>query len=136
MMPIADIAMGAARGIVAPIARIFQLKQERKTVVQTIQARAAQTQTEGEVSVNLKRAEWENIAQRLQGGTWKDEFITLIVFSPFIVAMAGAVLAAFGRPELSEAAANMFAVIHEMGVNYGDLLMIVTCAGIGIRIFR
>lgn len=136
MTPVGDMVMGAVRGIVAPVAQVFALKQRRKTIVQTIQAQAAHAAVEGDVQVSLKRAEWENIAQRLQGGTWKDEFITLVVFAPFITALAGAVLTVFGYPELSRAATDMLTIINDMDINYGNLLMLVTCAGLGIRMLR
>ena len=122
--------------LVKPIAGIFQQREARKRAVQTLQAKTAQAQQAGATEVALNDSEWELIGQRLQTESWKDEFVTVIVFAPFITSLIGALLAAFGYPELSQAAATMMASIAAMAIDYGTLLYITALAALGLRAIK
>ena len=122
--------------LVSPVAKLFEKREERKQAKETIKGKIAQSKQNGETSLVLSKAEWELTGQKLQDGTWKDEFITLVVFSPFITTLAGAVLAVFGKPELSIAAAEMMKQISGMNIDYGNLLYITALAGLGLRAWK
>ena len=122
--------------LVAPIAKIFEKKQDRKIASDSIKGKVAQAKQDGQNSILLSKAEWELAGQQQQTGTWKDEFITLVVFAPFITSLLGAVLAVFGKPELSIAATGMMTQISGMNIEYGNLLYITALAGLGLRAIK
>ncbi len=126
----------AVTGLVKPITNVFVKREERKKVVQSIQAKTAQGKQEGDTQIQLNESEWELIGQRLQGQTWKDEFVTVIVFSPFITLIVGAIFAAFGKPELSNAAATMLGEMNELGMDYSTLLWVTASAALGLKAIK
>ena len=132
----ANFISGAVRGLVSPIMGFFEKREDRKRTIQTIHAKTAQARQEGETKVTLNESEWELIGQRLQGESWKDEFVTLVVFAPLITAMLGSIFAAFGHPELSQAAAEMMRAIADMDINYGQLMYITALAALGLRAIK
>jgi len=124
-------------GVIAkPVAKVFTAREQRKTTVETIKAKTLQGKQQGETSVALSHAEWEVVGQMMQGASWKDEFVTVIVFAPFITSLLGALLAAFGYPELADASAHQLKAIASMNIDYGNLLMVVASAAIGLRFIR
>ena len=84
--------------LIAPVAKIFEKREDRKNATIAIKGKIAAAEMSGTQSVKLSKAEWELAGQKLQGETWKDEFITIVVFSPFVTALVGAVLSVFGMP--------------------------------------
>jgi hypothetical protein len=122
--------------LVSPIAKIFEKKQDRKIALDSIKGKLAQAKQDSSTNVLLSKAEWELAGQKLQDGTWKDEFVTLVVFAPFITALLGAVLSVFGMPELSIASAEMMTQIGGMNIDYGNLLYITALAGLGLRAIK
>jgi hypothetical protein len=122
--------------LVSPIAKIFQKKQDRKIALDSIKGKLAQAKQNSNDNVLLSKAEWELAGQKLQDGTWKDEFITIVVFAPFITALVGAVLSVFGMPELSQAASQMMVQISGMNIEYGNLLYVTALAGLGLRAIK
>ena len=123
-------------GVIQPVASVFARREARKEAVQVIQAKTVAAKQQGETEVALTAMEWELIGQRLQAGTWKDEFVTVLVFSPFITSLMGALLSVFGFPQLSLAAAEMMKSIAAMNIDYGTLLYITAMAALGLRAIK
>lgn len=122
--------------LVSPIAKIFEKREGRKQATETLKGTIAKAKQDGVNSILISKAEWEVAGQKLQDGTWKDEFITLVVFAPFITTLVGAVLSVFGKPELSIAATAMMTQINGMNIDYGNLLYITALAGLGLRAWK
>lgn len=91
----------------------------------------AQAKHERKLKVIKGEQDWDMIQAQNSGESWKDEFITLVVFSPFI-GMFCAVL--FGDVEMVERFKEAFIVLDtEVPEEYWYLLSAITAASFGIK---
>lgn len=91
----------------------------------------AQAKHERKLKVIKGEQDWDMIQAKNSGESWKDEFITLVVFSPFI-GMFVAVL--FGDVEMVERFKQAFIVLDsEVPEEYWYLLSAITAASFGIK---
>lgn len=91
----------------------------------------AQAKHERKLKVIKGEQDWDMIQAKNSGESWKDEFITLVVFSPFI-GMFVAVL--FGDVEMVERFKEAFIVLDsEVPEEYWYLLSAITAASFGIK---
>ena len=89
-----------------------------------------------EMAAQLSRDEWEAIGRRAEAGSWKDEYVTLIVTAPLVTLFAGALLEALGIDSVSIAGRAMVETLNSLDGTYADLLLYVVLAAIGIRAVR
>ena len=132
MMPL----IGLAKTVLGMGANVLNNRTERIQNKDNIQGRIALAKQEGQDRIELSLAEWENLKAKNENGEWKDEFVTVIILTPFITSMVGALLAPFGLPELAEASTNQFVAIKDMGIDYSLILVMVISAAIGIRAWK
>ena len=133
MNPIVSIA----QGIISPIAGIFKAKEQRKQVIGTIRAQSQANEVDGKVQVTLSRAEWELASKMAESGTWKDEYITLLITSPILSIFIGTLVSAFGfGDEILTANTEALKMLKEVGVDMGDLMLYTVLAAIGIKAVR
>lgn len=130
--PIADF-FGA---LVAPVANIFVKREERKTVKVQAEGKIALAKTNNEKEITLTDQEWESIAVSKQDTTWKDEYVTIIGTSPYVLIITGAVLAAFGKPELLTGATDAITRLQNVGVDVGHITEVVVYAALGLKLWR
>ena len=135
-MALTSLIGGVVSGIVAPVARIFEKRESRKKAVETIRAKTAQAKQAGETQVQLDIMEWEALSKRAEPETWKDEFVTVVVFAPFITMLIGSLAAAFGHTEMAQASAAMLIAINNMNIDYGTLLYVTVGAALGVRLWK
>ncbi len=133
---IKSVVSGIIEGAVSPIASIFSKQEDRKRAVQTIQAKTEQAKQEGKTQLELNDLELDLIRTKLQPESLKDEFVTVLVFAPFITMLVGCILSVFGYNELFSAANLMLESINKMDINYGNLLLLTASAALGIRAFK
>ncbi len=121
-------------GLIAPVAKIFEKREDRKKVVNVIKATAAAAEVDGKVAVALSKAEWEIISKNSEPTTWKDEYITLLITSPFLTIFAGAFMSVFfDDTRLLTATSEALGVLKELGVDMGELMLYTVLAAIGIK---
>ena len=89
-----------------------------------------------ELAGQLSRAEWEAIGRRAESETWKDEYVTVLVTLPLLTLFLGALLEAFGVPEVSAAGRAMIDTLNGLDGPYADLVTYTVLAAIGIRAVR
>jgi len=124
-------------GLVKPVAEIFSKREDRKKAVATIRAQTDAAKTDGDIQVKLSKSQWEIIGKKAEDGTWKDEYITLIVTSPLLIIILGSLQTAFtGDRELLDAAGICFIELKKAGVEMGDLMFYTVLAAIGIKAFK
>ena len=115
-------------------------RQERRAAEESARAKLKQTAQDDtharEMGAALSRAEWEAIGRRSESGTWKDEFVTVLVSLPLLTLFVGAILEAFGVPEVFSAGERMIAALNSLDGTYGTLLAAVLLAAVGIRWIR
>jgi len=122
--------------LVSPIAKVFTKREERKTVKTQVEGKIALAKTNNEKEITLTDQEWEAISVSKQDTTWKDEYVTVIGTSPYVLIILGAVLAAFGKPELLAGATSAISELNEIGVDVGHITEVVVYAALGLKLWR
>lgn len=129
-MSIGSVITSALSGIVSPIANVFTKRNENKTKI-------AQQNIERIMNAEDKLAEWENIVARGGNGSWKDEYVTIIITFPVPVLWLCVFFAvATNNPALAEAATQATKAVQVLVPNYGELLITVCLAAVGIRMLK
>lgn len=130
---------GALSGAVEPITNIFVKKIERRQARDAIRGKIAEAKLNNEAAVQLKTSEWEALSKSQETGTWKDEYITLSVFTIFNGVILGSIASAFGF----EGGAQMVTGILEgvrtldaMDGTVGNLITVVAYAALSIKVVK
>lgn len=110
---------------------------DRKRAKDTLKAKAKLAKQEDATNITLTDAEWEAAAASEQGGTWKDEFVTVVMTYPYWGLFMGClILAIWDNPAVLEGTIAGIEAIEALGVNVGRLLEIVVYAAVGLKIWR
>ena len=127
-------------GLVAkPIADYFTKREERKTAEDAIHGKIALAKANKESKLELADHELRVLRTKDAGGSWKDEFVTLLVSVPIIIAMAGAlvmVVEPVVGERLLEAAKHITAIMTGDTIDYAELWLIVVATALGTKPFR
>ncbi|MEN8820047.1 MAG: hypothetical protein ABF271_02970 [Abyssibacter sp.] len=117
-----------------PVAAIFEKREDRKKAVSIINAERSRAQTDGEIQISLTDRQWELLSKKGEADTWKDEYITIVVTSPFILIVTGALQSAFGLgTEILDAVAEIFRQAEAADIDLGELMLWTVFAAIGIK---
>ena len=112
---------------VEAVADVFKAKEERRKQVELSKINRLQ-------SAEDKLAEWEMIQAESQQGSWKSEWVTVIITLPIPVIFISVFLSVLlGSPIVAEAAREGTDAIKELVPNYEEVLLYVVLAAIGIR---
>lgn len=123
--------------VVTSVVGIFQSKQERKKLAEKADAKLKQAKLTGENEITLTDAEWEAISARLQAGSWKDEYITIVITAPLVMLIIGSVLTVFNDdPRLVTAGIESIKHFKEAGIDMGLMMEAVVLAAVGLKIWR
>lgn len=137
MGKIASAIRGLAEGIVSPVAKVFEKKEERKRLVAEADGKLAMAKANGETEVTLTDAEWEAKSIDANATSWKDEYLTVIITAPIIGLLVGGVYAGVtGDVRILDGVNLGLAALKETGVDMGELMYIVTLAGVGLKLWR
>lgn len=121
----------------APVVDAYKVNQERKIAKETAVIKIKQTQLEDAHKVEMTDAEWESLAVANLNGSWKDEYVTIIITFPIVVLMLGGLWAAgTGSNVVIEGMAIGLAALANSGVDMGFLMNAVVLAAIGLKIWR
>jgi hypothetical protein len=133
-MSVTSTIAGVAKGLVQPVAAIFEKREDRKKAVSIINAERSRAQTDGEIQISLTDRQWELLSKKGEADTWKDEYITIVVTSPFILIVTGALQSAFGLgTEILDAVAEIFRQAEAADIDLGELMLWTVFAAIGIK---
>jgi hypothetical protein len=127
--------LGSFFGAVAnPISKVFQAKEERKKAVETANAKLAQAKQDSSYKLDLSDSEWEAISKQGEKDSWKDEYVTVIITSPFVLLfIAGMVSGYTGDLKYIGAVNAGIESLKQLDVDLGDLLKIVVLAAVSIK---
>lgn len=126
-----------ASSVIAPVAGIFNKREERKQTKVLAEAKLSQAKLEGKTSVTLTDAEWESISVSKQNESWKDEYVTLVITSPIVLLLVGSIWLAFtGDARLLDGVTKGIEELKTIGVNMGLLMEAVVFAAIGLKLWR
>ena len=122
------------QGVVGPVAGIFQANIERKSAAEAGNAKLAVAKEAGDTEITLKDKEWEAIAAKAAQGSWKDEYVTIIITSPLVLIIIGAIIqAAFGYSGVLDGVSLALDRLAILKVDMGALMYIVVLAAIGFK---
>jgi hypothetical protein len=125
---------GLAGKLIGGVTGFFTRKQERKMAESTAKSKLVQSKEDNNAAINFTNAEWEIISKNAEGGTWKDEYVTIVITLPIVLILLGAILAAFtGDNRLLDGVNTGIANLATLGLDMGELMYIVVLAAVGIK---
>ena len=139
MSILSESITGAISGAVAPIVSIFTKKTERRAAKDAINGQVAIAKLGNEAAVSIQASDWEIVSKSQESGTWKDEYITLSVFTVFNAVIIGSVASAFGYDGgilLVQGVLEGVKTLDGLDGNVGRLMMVVAYAGLSIKFIR
>ena len=120
--------------LAAPISKAYQAKQTRKAAAESAQAKLKLVGQEKRFDLDLKEAEWEALAKQQESASWKDEYVTLIITSPFVLLFLAATASGYSGDMRYLDAVNLgLESLKSLGVELGELLKIVVLAAVSIK---
>ena len=123
--------------IISPIATFFQKREERKSAKIEAHAIIAKAKQDGETQITLTDAQWESIAVRGLNDSWKDEYITVVITSPIVLIIVGAVILALtGDERLLTGSVNAINQLDLIGINMSATIETVVFAAVGLKLWR
>ena len=130
---------GVIGKIVEGVSGYFTRKSEERTAVAAIKAKVDLARVNKESRLELAGHELQVLRTQGAGGSWKDEFVTLLVSVPIIVSMAGALITVYdpylgGR--LMEAAHEIALIMTGDSIDFAELWLIVVATALGTKPFR
>lgn len=112
-------------------------RQERKAAQQSAEAKLKQKRLDGDLAIEFSRSEWEALGKAAEGGTWKDEYVTIIFTLPIVMLLLGSVYTAFtGDTRLLEGVKDGIAALEALGLDYGEITYIIVLAAVGIKAIK
>lgn len=138
-MDIVGAVKGLASGLVAPVANIFAKKVERKMVKDEINGKVALARQNHETTVVMEASKWEVLSKEAEANSWKDEYVTLSVFTIFNAVIVGSVLSAFGFDGgalLVKGALDGANTLDKMDGTVGTLIEVVAYAALSIKFYK
>ena len=137
MIALGGMVKSAFSGIVAPIAQIFQKREDRKAAVARVQGKVSEAKIKGSATLRMSDREWEMVSKGQEAGTWKDEYVTIVISVPLLTMFAGAALMGWaGDGRLLEATRLMFREMETAPESYWSLLTVVFLAAVGVKAFK
>jgi hypothetical protein len=122
---------------IAPITNIFAKKVERKIARDELKTKAAIARQSDATQITLTDAEWEIVKATAEGGTWKDEYITIITTAPIALIIAGSLLSAlYGDASLLDGAIAGVQALNDVGIPMPELMTAAVFAGLGLKLWR
>jgi len=119
---------------ITPIANFFTSRNEIKAKANAAKASIAKARVDGETQHTLNRDEWEALSKQAEGGTWKDEYVTIVITSPFVLLFIASIYSGVTDDLTLLNAVNLgIANIKNLGVDLGELMYIVILAAVGIK---
>ena len=125
--------------VISGITGFFTKKQELKGAVQSAKAKLEIAKVNGEQTIQMTDAEWESLSVQTQQGSWKDEYVTLIITAPFLLIILGSLCSALGfesGPLILQGALDGIQHLTALGMDYGFLINSVVLAAIGLKVWR
>ena len=133
LQPITSLFTSAVSGVT----KVFVEKQKRKTLAVSTKAKLNQSVQDGKLKVTLTDSEWEAIKAHGEQGTWKDEYVTILITFPYLMLILGSVsLIFFDDSRLTASAIGALDAMDKVGIDMGFLMEAVVFAAIGLKIWR
>lgn len=122
------------QAVASPIAGAYQSKQERKKSFETAQAKIQLAKQGNDYKLNLTAAEWEAQSKKVENETWKDEYITIVITSPFVLLFVASILSGWTGDMRYLNAVNLgIENLQKLNIDLGKLMTWVVLAALSIK---
>lgn len=122
------------QGLVSPVADAYKANQSRKQAKETAAAKIAMAKQDNEFKLNFTDAEWEALSKQNEDGTWKDEYVTVIITSPFVLLFLAGMATGFTGDQSYLNSVNLgISSLTQLGVDLGELMYVVVLAAVSIK---
>lgn len=122
--------------LIAPVANVFTKREERKIVKEQAKGKLALAKTNNKKEITLTDQEWESISASKQDTTWKDEYVTVVCTSPYMLIIIGSIASSFGHQEILTGALSGIKELKAQGVDVGHMVEVVVYAAVGLKLWR
>lgn len=123
-------------GLIAPVTRLFENRQNRKAAKDAAMAKLTQGQQDKAHTLELSKDEWEALNVKGMGETWKDEYVTVSVVSILNLIVLGGILTAFGYPQVLDGVGLSLEALVNAGVDVGFIMTATIMAGLGLSVWK
>ncbi len=117
------------------LAGFFKSRAEKQNTERALKARIELAKANGDTALELTNKEWELVKASNENGSWKDEYITLLVTAPLaLLVLAIAVDSFAGHTGFSERVIiTIQAMVSGLNINLGFLMEIVVLAAVSLK---
>ena len=123
--------------MVKPVSDAFSKRSDRKAAQDSLKSKAVLATINTKQQVAATAAEWEVIKARTEGGSWKDEYLTLVVTSPIAGIVLGSVwFAMTGESAMLDGSVAGIKALNEVGIPMPELMTLTVTAGIGLKLWK
>lgn len=130
---------GAVKGAIDAISDAYDKWLKRRATADAVDAkiRLAKVKTTGKLQ--LADHELQVLRTRSQMASWRDEYVTILVSIPIIIACVGALVGVWDEnagARLLEAAAKITAIMTGSTIDFAELWLIVVAVALGTKPLR
>ncbi len=123
--------------IVNGVSGFVSKKQEITANKERAVAKLKQSKQEGQQHIILTDAEGEAMLSNGLAGSWKDEYVTIVITFPIVLIMLGTLYFAFTQDDrMLQAGVESIKALESAGVDMGFLMEAVVLAAISLKIWR
>tara|TARA_R110000772_G_scaffold2839_1_gene10312 strand:+ start:25262 stop:25666 length:405 start_codon:yes stop_codon:yes gene_type:complete len=131
------LGLGLAGKVIGGVTGFFTRKQERKMAESSAKSKLMQSKQDGTQTIQLNDSEWEALSKKAEDGTWKDEYVTIIITMPIPLIMLGAIVAAFtGNTQLLDGVNQGIVNLTALGLDMGELMWVVVLAAVSVKGYK
>jgi len=123
--------------IASPVTGWLGKREDRKVAVEQVKGAVALAKQQGDHEVRLSDKQWELVSKQLEAGSWKDEYITIVVTSPLVCILAGSMYAAFTDDQVVLTGVTIaISQLQTIGIDLGELMFYTVLAALGIKAIK
>jgi len=126
----------AVKGLISPVAGIFQKREERHQAKDAIHGALVAAQQSDATTVTVNDQHLEALLAESNKTSWKDEYVTLSVVGIINATVLGGILQGFGYPGFMEGVGLGIKGLIEAGIDLPFILNATVMAAIGLNIWR
>jgi hypothetical protein len=129
-----DGIKGLVGAIANPVSQAYQTNQKRKQSAESAKAKISLAKQTNDYKLELNEDEWESLSKQSENGTWKDEYVTIIITSPFVLLFVASIVSGFTGDMTYLKAVNLgIQNLKELGIKLDDLMYVVVLAAVSIK---
>tara|TARA_Y100000780_G_scaffold162405_1_gene147195 strand:- start:265 stop:681 length:417 start_codon:yes stop_codon:yes gene_type:complete len=123
--------------IVKGVSGFVSKKQEITANKEKAIAKLKQSQQEGQQHIILTDAEGEAMLANGLAGSWKDEYVTIIITFPIVLIIIGVLYAVLtGDTRVLDSGTQAIKALNDVGIDMPFLMNAVVLSAIGLKVWR